>query len=159
MIWSKTKKSIEGLLAEKLIGHVRFYKTRYGPGESQIQTRAWITLDKKEIFSCSTIGWIKENYSSTGNSGWNANEQTEKDLNAKGNFSVQSFVAALDEYLRMPIDQAIQSSNVIIRAIAMFDRRLGKNHLWKLHPSEDDHPLVLSFYAIRCQVEGINPNQ
>ena len=145
-------------MADKLQKRVRFYVTRYGPGVSYIQNRAWVTFDNKEILSCSTIGWIRENYKLTGELRWNTNEQTEKELMEKGYFFRQTFVAALVEYLGMPIDKATQSSNVIIRSIAMFDRRLGKRRLQSMHFSEDENPLVKSFYAIRCEVEGINSN-
>jgi hypothetical protein len=158
MIWSKIKKSIEGLMADKLQKRVRFYVTRYGPGVSYIQDRAWVTFDNKEIMSGSTIGWIRENYNLTGKLRWDTDEQTEKELTEKGYFFRQTFVAALVEYLEMPIDKAIQSSNVIIRSVAMFDRRLGKRRLQSMQFSEDENPLVKSFYAIRCEVEGINPS-
>ena len=85
-------------------------------------------------------------------------QQTEKELMEKGYFFRDTFVSAIVEYLGMPIDKATQSSNVIIRSIAMFDRRLGKRRLQSMHFSEDENPLVKSFYAIRCEVEGINSN-
>jgi hypothetical protein len=155
MIWSKTKKSIEGLLADALKNRVRFNITRYGPGVSEIQNRAWITFDGNEIFSCSTSGWIRENRKITGEYSWVTDEQTEKELAKRGYFFRKTFEAALNEYLEMPIEAAIQSSNVIIRSISMFDRRLGKRRLQSMHFSEDENPLVITFYDIRCKVEGI----
>jgi hypothetical protein len=156
MIWSKTKKLTEELLADSLQKRVKYHITRYGPGESFIQNRAWITFDKKEIMNCSTIGWIRENYKLTGELKWDTDEKTKKDLTDRGFFFRQTFVAALVEYLNLPIDKAIQSSNVIIRSIAMFDRRLGKRRLESMRIDEKDNPLVISFYTIRCEVEGIN---
>lgn len=158
MIWTKTKKLIEGLLADKLQKRVQFHVTRYGPGVSDIQNRAWVTFDGREILTCSTIGWIRENYNLTGELRWGTDEQTEKELEKKGYFTKQTFMAALAEYLEMPVDKAIQSSNVIIRSIAMFDRRLGKRRLQSMQFSEDENALVKSFYKIRCEVEGIHPN-
>jgi hypothetical protein len=146
------------LLADSFQKRVKYHITRYGPGESFIQNRAWITFDKfdkKEIMNCSTIGWIRENYKLTGELKWDTDEKTEKDLTDSGFFFRQTFVAAIVEYLDLPIDNAIQSSNVIIRSIAMFDRRLGKRRLATMKFSEDENPLVKSFYAIRCEVEGI----
>lgn len=158
MIWSKTKKSIEGLMADKLQKRVRFYITNYGPGVSYIQNRAWITFDNKEIFSCSTVGWIREHYELTRELRGDTDEQIEKQLMERGYFLRYRFETSLTEYLGMPIEKAIQSSNVIIRSISMFDRRLGKRRLQSMQFSEDENPLVKSFYAIRCEVEGINPN-
>ena len=51
MTWSKTRKLIEGLMADALQKRARFNITRYGPGVSYLQNRAWITFDGKEIFS------------------------------------------------------------------------------------------------------------
>jgi hypothetical protein len=155
MIWSKTKKLTEEFLADSLQKRVKYHITRYGPGESFIQNRAWITFDKKEIMNCTTIGWIRENYKLTGELKWDTDEKTEKDLTQRGFFFRQTFVAALVEYLNLPIDKAILSPNVIIRSIAMFDRRLGKRRLATMRFSEDENPLVKSFYAIRCEAEGI----
>lgn len=39
----------------------------------------------------------------------------------------------------------------------MLDRRLGKRRIKKLNFNiEDTHPLILDFYKIRCDVEGIS---
>lgn len=156
MIWSKTKKLIEGLMADALQKRVRFNITRYGPGVSYLQNRAWITFDGKEILSCSTMGWIRENYKITGKLAWDTDERTEEELTKRGFFFRQTFVAALEEYLELPIENAIQSSNVIIRSISMFDRRLGKRRLQSMHFGEDENPLVKTFYEIRCKVDGIH---
>lgn len=37
----------------------------------------------------------------------------------------------------------------------MLDRRLGKRRLTNLVFSQDTHPLVIKFYNIRCDFEGI----
>jgi hypothetical protein len=155
MIWSKTKKAVEGLLAESLQGRVKYYMTRYGPGFNLLQNRAWITLDGQEVMSCSTMGWIRENYNMTGELRWDADKQTEGELTRKGYFFVQTFVASLADYLDMSIEEAIQSTDVIVRAVAMFDRRLGKRRLQAMRLGEDENPMVKRFYEIRCQAEGI----
>ncbi len=51
MIWSRTKKLIEDLMADTLKKRVKFRITRYGRGESYFQNRAWITFVGEEIFT------------------------------------------------------------------------------------------------------------
>jgi hypothetical protein len=156
MVWSKTRKSIEGLMANALQKRVKFHVIRYGPGLSYIQDRTWITFDGKEILTCSTIGWIRENCRRSGHLGWDIGERAERELAEAGYFPRQEFVSALSEYLDMQVDEALQSLNIIIRSIAMFDRRLGKRRLQAMRLSEDEHPLVKKFYAIRSEVDGID---
>ncbi|WP_316572958.1 hypothetical protein [Neobacillus sp. YIM B06451] len=58
----------------------------------------------------------------------------------------------------MSIDEAMNSENIIIKAYSMFDRRLGKRRLEKLEFTKETHPLIMDFYKIRCDVEGITLN-
>jgi hypothetical protein len=66
------------------------------------------------------------------------------------------FTGALREYITLSIDDALQSSNSLIQAVAMFDRRLGKRRLQKMTENPPEHPLVNAFFRLRCEAEGIN---
>ena len=57
-------------------------------------------------------------------------------------------------YLHLSIDDILASENVLIRAIGMLDRRLGKRRLPALAGSVN-HPLVRLLYVFRCEAEGI----
>jgi hypothetical protein len=48
----------------------------------------------------------------------------------------------LQDHLSVPIDDALQSSNIIIEALALGDRQVGKRRLHQMAREAFDHPLV-----------------
>jgi hypothetical protein len=40
----------------------------------------------------------------------------------------------------------------------LFDKRFGKRILELFSISNDTHPIIIQFYQIRCEAEGILPN-
>ncbi len=156
MVWTKLKKTAEALFADSLKGRIEYHLTRYGNGISYFMSRGWITLDKEEIANFSTIKRVRESYELTGE--WYSDKQQAIDtLDRRGIFTRDDFVNALEKYVGMQVEDAVQSSNPIIRAIAMFDRRLGKRRIGALSLREDEYRLVTTFYRIRCQAEGLQP--
>jgi hypothetical protein len=178
--WSKTKSILERFLSDKLKGRIQIYATVYrkfhdGP------SRVWITFDKKEILSASDVTYqivheklyrqIKEQGNLKGNPyspepGVMYNSPERKEL-MKASYNAEEilinqnifesyhFYAPFMIYGSLSIEEALKSENVIIRAFSMFDRRLGKRKLKELIFNEDTHPLIVKFYYIRCNVEGI----
>lgn len=85
-----------------------------------------------------------------------ASDQSEEMMISQNIFSSHQFYEPFMEYGSLSIEEALSSENILIRAFAMFDRRLGKRRLKDLRlTSENTHPLILEFYKIRCDVEGI----
>lgn len=76
-------------------------------------------------------------------------------LEDKGIFNVDQVYDTFTQYPQLSIDNALNSESVIIKAIALLDKRLGKRKLKNLKYSADVHPLILGFYKLRCEVEGI----
>jgi hypothetical protein len=68
---------------------------------------------------------------------------------------VPYFQAAVERYPDLPVDEALVSSNLVHRALAVLDRRLGKRRLGKLECRTDEHPLVMGLYRFRCSSEGV----
>jgi hypothetical protein len=64
----------------------------------------------------------------------------------RGTFSRYECEEALIEYLNLSIEEALQSENIFINALAMFDSRLGKRRLAFLASDKSRHPLVSKFY-------------
>ncbi|WP_099355385.1 SF0329 family protein [Fredinandcohnia onubensis] len=181
MQWSKTKATIESFLCEKLKGGIKVHATVYRKFHDR-PSRVWITLDKKEIVSASDISYavkyekvyqqMKEKIDLKGipyNEDWaamfNSKERQELEklsddaevimMNQNNTFESYYLYSAFMKYSSLSIEEAINSENILIRAYAMFDRRLGKRRLKELDITEHTHPLILDFYKIRCDVEGI----
>lgn len=86
-----------------------------------------------------------------------ASDQSEEMMISQNIFSSYHFYEPFMEYSLLSIDEALTSDNILIQAFAMFDRRLGKRRVRNLSfKSENTHPLILKFYKIRCDVEGIS---
>jgi hypothetical protein len=137
-----------------------------------MNSKAWITWDKVEMVSFSTakqeveyyrlaqqirvINRCQDSRDPVQREGYYAAyEQARNILDQKGIYSLYDFYRALREYLQLPIEDAMVSDNPIIRAVAMFDRRLGKRRLCQIDLSSTEHPLVRQFYELRCEAEGI----
>ena len=181
MQWSKTKSILESFLCDKLQGRIKLYATVYrkfhdSPG------KVWITFDNKEIISASSVTYLvkheqlyqqikdeKNLKSIPYNEDWDvmlksperkelilASDQAEDMMINQNIFDSYHFYEPFMRYSSLSIEEALQSENIIIRAYAMLDRRLGKRRLQKLNFSiENTHSLILDFYKIRCEVEGI----
>lgn len=76
-------------------------------------------------------------------------------LHEQGILTRAEFDDALWQSLSLSIDDALRSGDVVIRAFAMLDSRLGKRRLRTMHLSDDEHLLVRHFYDLRCEAEGI----
>jgi hypothetical protein len=62
----------------------------------------------------------------------------------------------MEAYFNMPIDAALESSNVLIRGLAMLDQRLGKRRLRVLASAAASHELVEQLPRLRWEAEGIS---
>lgn len=178
--WSKTKATLESFLCDKLKGRVKIYATVYrkfhdGP------SRVWVTFDKKEIVSGSDVSYNvkhEELYQQMKNErhlkgisyslDWDemfhskerqelvkASDDVEEIMINQNIFNSYHLYRAFMKYSSLPIEEALNSENVIIRAYAILDRRLGKRRLKQLNFNEETHPLIEKFYKIRCSVEGL----
>ncbi len=163
MIWSKLKKAVEAHLADAVKEHLQLHLTRYGPGVSYIMNRAWITWDGEEISTFATIGWIQAHRALSAHIGENDEQRSQAEiseqasdlLEQRGLYTRDDFYDALEEYSSLSIEKALQSPNTIIKALTMFDKRLGKRRLLAMRSVAIDHPLVQHYYQLRCTVEGI----
>lgn len=164
MRWSKLKKALEELLANAVKEHLDVHFTCYGRSPGTMMDRAWITWDKEEIYHFSTVNWLRTNRSvaaqmyETGERedlpGWH-DEEVVKRLEQSEITSRDQWYEALKMYLSLSIEQAVHSPNALIRAWAMFDRRLGKRRLRFIEFKPTDPSFVQRWYHLRCQAEGI----
>jgi hypothetical protein len=171
--WSSLKKSVEERLCEPLQKRVQVHKTLYRGSHNGCQMdagagRFWILLDHEQIFSasdkefwnevvplrdelCRSTGSVR-----SGDAGWYvAQEQAKEIVHAKGIYSHYECQDALKEYLSLSIEDALKSSNKLIKALAMVDKRLGKRKLKELSPAADEHWLIKRFYELRCSIESL----
>lgn len=149
--WSKIKKRAENHLCATLAARVQIHTTRYTTDEEI--GRLWVLLHRKPIFSAhdvpgagSPTWFIKEDESPPACVYWNTL------------FGREECERGLHFYLNSTIEEALESDNPFVRALAMFDKRLGKRRLSSFILSKDETPVVKHFYQLRCEAEHLKPH-
>ena len=171
MQWSKLKKSIEYFFADSVKDRVELRSTRYHKSHDH-EGRGYIVVDNEEIISfCSITAWRQERellrslVEISGNPDhrnpvqrdgyWQTVDQTMDILNKQGIYTQYKFYDSLNEYLSISIDDAVESNNLIIRSIAILDRRLGKRRIPQYRIAYTDHPALKKLFEFRCMAEEI----
>jgi len=176
MRWSKTKKLVESLLADKLQNRLEIHMTNYNVSVGE-QRRVWITFDKKELFNASTANFLKEH-----DALWNEihantdlafpddiktyfDEVKENDipaedlsmhvLEARGIFNPDRLYDVFVEYPQMSYRDIQASTDILVLAFMMVDKRFGKRSLQSYIITDKTHPLIKQMHAIRCEAESI----
>ena len=163
MIWSKQKQILKNNLCESLRDRVDFNIVKYRKSHDSLG-RAVITLDKEEICSMATIVLEMEQCKLVGFrlDDESLEEYLERDaegyktINENGFFNEFDFYEAVNIYLNASIEDAIKSDNILVRALAMLDKRLGKRRLKNIYEDiEKENDLVKKFYNIRVESENM----
>jgi len=126
MRWSKLKQRIESGFAAALAQRVQFHTTRYRNAHDGMG-RSWITIDEAEIINMQHL---------TGEAAYENPKRFEK-----GVFTAYDLPTSMREFLNMNIEDAIDSDNPLIRAMAVIDRRLGKRRVQSLNASAETFPV------------------
>jgi hypothetical protein len=145
MQWSQLRKRVEGMFAESVQGRVELRSTGYRhvhDGEG----RYWISIDGEEIVNMPR--WYDWAISQ------NCIVQRPEFADYVSLFAKGNLGGAMRQYLTMSINAILRSENVLVQAVGMLDRRVGKRRLCTLEV-KDSHPLVRLFYYLRCKAEGI----
>jgi predicted enzyme related to lactoylglutathione lyase len=127
MAWSKLKERFEAQVATPLRGRLRVHVTSYTKSAMDVG-RGWITLDGREIVSVQ----IPSFYS----------------LNFQFRTETLDFGKAVYEYLSLPIEEALASSDELIAGFALLDRRVGKRTLAKIK-ADQLHAFARILYDVR----------
>lgn len=85
----------------------------------------------------------------------NAGDDAEKEVARVGLWSEWARNHDLRLYPNLQIKEILNSESTVIRAIGMFDKRVGRRRLKSLE-LEKKAPIVKLYFEIRCELEGIN---
>ena len=73
-----------------------------------------------------------------------------------GVFDQRCFYEAFDIFDNQSIEMSLESDNMLVRIMAVLDRRVGKRRLISMKETiEDEEASFQEFYAIRAEAEGI----
>jgi hypothetical protein len=170
MKWSQLKKRIEDNFAVSVHGRVEVWSTRYRHAHDQ-EGEAWITFDGKRAISLATYsyemeaGRVREEIRTT--SGcvdyrnpahrtgyYSAYDEADRIVNHEGFYPLWGFNKTLFAYLNLSIDDVLQSTDPLTKALGMVDRRFGKRRLREFDQAQESS-LVKKMYEYRCTCEGI----
>ena len=157
--WSALNKQLTNLLCDEFKKHISFFLTRYHKVHNSYG-RAAIRFDDKEMVCFSWIEMyhqendLHEVWEETGI--WNDEDPDLKDKwDANANYCDMDFLSAAASFLEIPINEALNSDNYIIKIFAILDRRVGKRTLQKIKEKEDYQTFpdwVKQFYVLRLDL-------
>ncbi|MGE7625221.1 SF0329 family protein [Viridibacillus sp. NPDC096237] len=150
MSFTKLKSAVESFLCEPLQGKIELQSASNNYSHDD-RPHIWLTLNKDEIFSSADLSYINEQLQDQYNSDILA---TEVDITQQDNITNLHLYEALTQYPQLSIADALASTNPIIRAYALLDRRVGKRKLKNMPASQPS--FERKFYQIRCDAEGIH---
>ncbi|MEO0668616.1 MAG: hypothetical protein AAFZ99_11955 [Pseudomonadota bacterium] len=170
MRWSKLKQRIEDGLADSAKGRVEVWSTRYRKAHDQ-EGEAWITIDGQRVHSMGSLTHLVEFYERSLalqkerdcldykdreqiQSYRDAQKEVETQLRADGVIPLWEFNDVLFDYLNLSLEQILSSDQMIVRALGIFDKRLGKRRLASKDISKE-HEFIQGFYRVRCAFEGL----
>lgn len=173
MHWSKLKQRIEEFFSPTIRGRVELHSTWYRQG-GRSSSRLWITIDGNEVYQFSSLKTamaemrlaygIAEANSAKADTTDKFRDSLRKGadeagpiLEKQGLYTFEQAHSALEKYISIPLEEALQSDNLITRSLAILDRRLGKRRLLTLQLKAEEHPLIERLYAFRCAVEKFRP--
>ncbi|WP_444876417.1 SF0329 family protein [Bacillus nakamurai] len=157
--WSKTKQQLEHFLCESLRHRVCFHNIRYRKAPDR-RGRAFITVDKKEVFNMCTITSARALYKkehdmrieqnikydiSDTETNRKLDDMAHEQIKTSDIFAQYEFLDAAIEFLNMPIQASLQSNHLLIKIFAVLDRRTGKRRLRRM---KDLYPVNMTFYSI-----------
>ena len=171
MRWSKLKKEIESGFADSVQGRVEVWTTRYRGAHDQ-EGEGWMTVDKVRVHSMGSLTHMIDFYRRVEEirieedcedyhdpadqvGYYGAIDVVDDALQSEGAIGLRDFNAALFDYLNLSIEDILKSDRAIIRAVGMFDRRVGKRRL-KVLAEVEETDLVRRFFQLRCAFEGIS---
>ena len=149
MQWSKLKARVKERICPELRDKVDFHLTSYRRSHDDAD-KVWITIDGETIFKVKHYAYERARAEAfyCGLSG----AAIKSVLREVEVFNPADFGNAMRTYLDLPIAEALASTNPLIKAFAIIDRRVGKRTLLKLELAASDSPLIIAFYSARLLV-------
>jgi hypothetical protein len=146
---------VETRFAASVAGRVELFVTRYKSQEGEVGRWA-IRFDGREIEGLSerSSRWRQERLETDSRS----SSEAAAIQRSEGTHDLHQFYRALKESLNLSVEDAMASPDVLIRSIALLDRRMGKRRLRQLSRSGQP-PLEAACLAFRCRAEKTDPDR
>lgn len=163
--WSGLNKQLSDFLCEPLKDKITYFLTRYHDVHNSYG-RAAVLMDKTELVDFSWIEGYEQEYAESrlyanGISRKEREEILKAEWDKNCTYSEMDFLSAATEFLQMPISDALNSDNYIIRIFAILDKRVGSRTLQAIKSESSYETLpdwVKQFYELRFSVSNCYSN-
>ena len=163
MRWSKLKQIIEGGFAPPVADRVHITVTRYRKAHDA-EGRWALLIDGKEVGAVGCIvadreqsDLINELAVELNVAPSDAQERGDTMLRSRAHHTLPMFMEALFQFTRMSIDAALESSDAVLRTLAVLDPRTGKRRLMELAQREPPTDLERQCLLLRLRAAGFEP--
>lgn len=130
-------------------GLIRWYQTEM---EIKQDSASWVPIDEEEIASLrqETKGLVPEDRLRVMLRSRKTTELVKELLAAQSSLSKSNFTALANQFLSMPIDESLESKDILLNILALVDKRVGKKRIENMAGRMQlKHPAVQYFYALR----------
>ena len=154
MQWSKLRSHLHEFVAPSVQKRIDFHLIRYrklGDATNEFI----VTIDWERVFSASYSRHNIATYIKTRTTGLLAcgdgpePYEVEKSLTKREIHAPQDITSSIRTYFDLDPRIALGSSDPILKALAMIDKRIGKRTLKAIELADGEHSLVKSLYALR----------
>lgn len=156
MQWSKLRADLLEFITPKLRGRIDYHLTTYRKLSEQAH-EVWITIDRERVFSASyfrharaeNVVWWRRKVSLS--AGGKEGKTAEDILTSREIHDAGDVVSSFRTYLDLDPQIALTSTDPILRALAMVDRRIGTRTLRSVRVESKEHSLVKRFRDLRVE--------
>ena len=164
MSWSSTRKRLENeFLAPSLYGRISYFITRYHHAHDHAG-RVAIRFDGEEVMKADYFNKYNGMYGRfhrlnelySGEDPAILWKRAILEAENAGEFDEKRFYTACNEFFSQSIEESLASERMIVRILAVFDRRTGKRRLREmLAEVNTKEPIFRAMLFIRAKAEGI----
>lgn len=153
MKWSRLKKTVESGFAPCLGGRVELNCTVYRKFDGSLSV-SFISVDKIKVCEFNDLLFFRhyDFYKKLESEGTLLQEHPSYDtsglLMEPGELSSHAFLRACDDFMRMPVQEALRDTNPILQTLAILDKRIGKRTLFRIEKEKLER-LPFFFYNLR----------
>jgi len=156
MQWSKLKSRLMALVDPGVGKRIDFHLMTYRK-LSELASEFIVTVDGHKVFGASATHYNRETYVTTRWTGLVASGDghepriVEQSLIGRNVLNPADITSSIRTYLDLDPKIALCSSDPVLKALAVIDRRTGRRTLNALEMADDEHALVRALYLLRME--------
>lgn len=133
---------------------IRWYQTELEV-KNDPELRIPVTNDDIEVVRAATKGPVPEERLIVMARSRKSSEHAKELMAAQAALSKSNFIVAANKFLTTPIEESLESEDILMNVLALVDKRVGKKRILGMaEKMKLKHPVVQYFYELRRGTEG-----